>query len=87
MSDSAEAAKDIAAFATAPVGGILLGSAVTPATCGFDGAVVCENWFGSTLGGLVGDVNPDAVGWIAGIVILGLASLYVYLHHRATGAG
>lgn len=85
MSDSAEAAKDVAAFATAPVGGILLGSSVAPATCTFDGAVVCQNWFGSTMGGLVGDVNADAVGWIGGMVILGLASLYVYLHHRTTG--
>jgi hypothetical protein len=51
MSDSTELAKDIGAMATAPAGGILLGSSVvaTNQPCGapaFPGTT-CQNWFGS----------------------------------------
>lgn len=67
MSSSTEVAKDVGAFATAPIGGILIGSSVAPATCSFEGAVVCENWFGSTMNGLVGEANPDLWGFVGGL--------------------
>lgn len=85
MSSGTEVAKDVGAIATAPAGGILIGSAVTPFQCGFDGVVACENWFGSTMNGLVGSANPELFGFLGGLIILGLASIYVYLHHWTTG--
>lgn len=84
MSSGTEVAKDVGAIATAPIGGILIGSSVAPATCSFDGAVTCKNWFGSTMNGWVGNANPELLGFLGGLIILGLASVYVYLH-RTTG--
>lgn len=89
MTSTTESVQYFGALASAPASGILLGSAVAPMNepCGpgsFTGAE-CLNWFDSDFLGMVGTVNPDVFGTIAGLMIGGAAAAFVYLHNKKTG--
>ncbi len=84
MSESVEFAKTIGAFTSAPIGGGLIGLAVTPFNRPCDpfgrySADQCENFFGASFGGVVGVLDPGVTGTLVGLFIALLAIFYVYI--------